>query len=149
MPENRLPAAPLRNSAMTALLGFDVWSMDGIDLPPGAEVALTFESVHAERRQGVFVATEGVLSIEGARSRAFNLWFDTAARPVRIRCEESTSGRTILYNIFEGETGQMSQGHTSGMLIEPLPGGGRRYRCCDVAPQPVFDRIVFSVQPTT
>jgi hypothetical protein len=31
VPTNRLPGAPMRNSAMTALMGFDVWFMDGVD----------------------------------------------------------------------------------------------------------------------
>jgi hypothetical protein len=94
MPENRLPAAPLRNSAMTALLGFDVWSMDGIDLPPGAEVALTFESVHAEPDRGR--STFGSIrprdpSVFGAKSPlAAEQSSTTSSRAKPGRCRKAT-----------------------------------------------------------
>jgi hypothetical protein len=143
-----LPPAPIRNKAMTKRLGFDVWHMDGIDISADDAFALTFESANSPRRQGVFIATEGLLIIDGVEARGFDLWYDTTPRPVLIRCRESSSGRAVLYNIFEREPGrQMSQAHTSGMLIEALPGGGQRYRCCDVATDPIFDRVVFTMQP--
>jgi hypothetical protein len=136
----------MRNTSLTAKLGRDVWYMDGLDMHPGQAIEVHIESTNAERRQGVRIATEGVLSTNGVSARAIELWADTAPRPTLISCRESTSGRLVLYNIFETQLGRMSQGHTSGMLIDTLPGGGRRYRCCDSAPEPVFDRLVFTVR---
>jgi hypothetical protein len=148
MATTRLPQAPIRNTPLTERLGFDVWHMYGIDVSPGEAIALAFESMNSPRRQGVFIGTEGLLSIDGVDARAFNLWYDTTPRPVVIRCRESSSGRAVVYNIFEREPGrQISQAHTSGMLVESLPGGGQRYRCCDLAREPSFDRVVFTVRP--
>jgi len=124
--------------------------MDGIDMSPGDAIELTFESTNSSRRQGVFIATEGLLTIAGTDARAFNLWADTTPNPLIIRCRESRSGVTVLYNIYERLPGQMmSQSYTSGMLIDPIPGGARRYRCRDVGSEPVFESLVFSIRPLT
>jgi hypothetical protein len=138
----------MRNSAMSKSLGFDIWYMDGIDMSAGEAIELTFESTNSPRRQGIFIATEGLLTIAATDARAFTLWADTAPTPLVIRCRESKSGTTVLYNIYEHPPGrEMSQSYTSGMLIDALPDGERRYRCCDVGSEPVFDRLVFSIHP--
>ena len=148
MPPNRLPPAPLRNSALTDRMGFDVWYMDAVQLKPGNGLKLWFESTNSPHRQGVFVATDGILTVADGTSGAFQLWADTAPRPVVIRCVETSLGKLVLYNIYQAAgRSPMSQALTSGMLIEQLAEGARRYRCCDVAAEPTFDRLVFSIRP--
>ena len=59
-----------------------------------------------------------------------------------------TSGSLVLYNIWDSGRGHRpfeSQSHTSGMLVETLPDGSRRYSCNDIGLEPDFSRLVFRV----
>jgi hypothetical protein len=133
---------------MTDRLGLDVWYTDAIQLKPGDGLELWFESTNSPHRQGVFLATEGVLAVADHTSRAFRLWADTAPRPVVIRCVETALGELVVHNVYQAAgRSPMSQAHTSGMLIEELAEGGRRYRCCDAGAEPTFDRLTFSIRP--
>jgi len=121
--------------------------IDSIVVVPGQRVALTFETVGPRWRQGVFLATNGQLMTANEASRALVLWSDTAPTTSLIEIAE-TDGRLVLYNVWDSGRGIRrfeSQSHTSGMLVEKLADGSRRYSCTDIGAVPDFGRLVFRI----
>lgn len=121
--------------------------IESLVVKPGQHVVLTFETIGPRWRQGVFLATDGRLVAGGESSRALVLWSDTAPASSLIEIAE-TAGRLVLYNIWDSGRGHRrfeSQSHTSGMLVENLPDGSRRYSCTDIGVEPDFSRLVFKV----
>lgn len=146
----RLPSNPVINTALQRQTGQPVLKMDALPLAAGTAWVLEFESAKSTWRQGVFVATDGELEVEGTRGDRFVLWADTAPPSVTITCRATRSGRLIIYNVWNSGRGiaeKESQRATSGMLREDLGDGAFRYRCQDVAPEPVFDRLTFRLRP--
>jgi hypothetical protein len=75
-----------------------------------------------------------------------DLWYDTAPTLVEITCE-STDGLIRIYNIWQSgrRPGVESQIHTSGMIVEALPDGSRRYRCNAIGVNPDFSKLIFRI----
>jgi len=74
---------------------------------------------------------------------------DTAPPAVEIACLE-TDGLIRIYNIWQSgrRPGVESQSQTSGMLVDLLPDGSRRYRCNDIGFDPDFSKLVFRISIT-
>jgi hypothetical protein len=87
-----------------------------------------------------------VLSANGVEAPQLDLWQDTAPPVVEVRCE-STDGLLRLYNIWQSGRGPgvESRSATSGMLVEVLEDGSRRYRCHDIGFDPDFDKLILRV----
>lgn len=121
--------------------------VESLPIEKGQRITLTFESVGPRWRQGVFLATNGLLAAADALSPAFVLWSDSAPTSSMIDIVE-TDGQLILYNIWDSGRGRgpfESQSATSGMFVEILEGGERRYSCTDIGVEPNFSRVVFRV----
>lgn len=87
-------------------------------------------------------------SADGERGERpeLDLWPDTAPSVVEIMCE-STDGFVRIYNIWQSgrRPGVESRSHTSGMVVDLLPDGSRRYRCNDIGFDPDFSKLVFRI----
>lgn len=122
----------------------DVWLIEAVPCRAGDIFTLTFESAAERWRQGVWLATDGVLRVSGQESAQFVLWHDTAPPSVRVDVLK-TDGLLRLYNVWDsgrGRSSHESQSATSGMLREAVE-GGYRYRCNDIGNDPSFTSLTF------
>jgi hypothetical protein len=121
--------------------------IEALPIVAGQQVLLRFDSAHSGWRQGVFMATAGMLATADTRSSQLILWNDTAPAETSIAVVE-TDGRLVLYNVWDSGRGRgrfESQSHTSGMIVEERPDGWLRYSCTDIGVEPDFGRLVFRV----
>lgn len=115
---------------------------------PGQRLRVVFEEVNAPWRQGMFIATEGSLTLADVTSRALVLWQDSAPPEVDIDVVES-NGTITIHNVWDSgrNLGRFeSQMATSGMLVERLEPHGWRYRCNDIGFNPDFKKLVVRVE---
>lgn len=118
-----------------------------LPITKGQRITLTFDTVGPRWRQGVFLATAGYLVAAGSSSPSLVLWSDSAPTESAIEVAD-TDGRLVLYNVWDSGRGRgpfESQSATSGMLVETLANGSRRYSCSDIGTEPDFGRLVFRV----
>lgn len=142
-----LPSAPVVNSALTSPAGEEVLLLDVVSVGSGAGFTITFEHVASDWRQGVWLGTDGVLEVGGVRSPQVVLWQDIAPASTHVRLLEG-SGELRLYNVWDSGRGiedHESQSATSGMVVEILERGARRYRCNDIGHDPSFETLVFTL----
>jgi hypothetical protein len=132
------------NRALTDALGYEVLKVEALSIRPGQVVKLEFDRVDSPWRQGIWVATEGRLRVGDIEASQFVIWTDTAPPQVVIECE-GTDGLLRLYNVWQSgrRPGVESQSATSGMVVEDLGGGGRRYSCNDIGTNPLFQTLIF------
>ncbi len=122
--------------------------IEAIEVQTGQTVRLTFESVNSAWRQGVWLATQGELSVAGTTSPQVVLWSDTAPAEVEI-VVQVTDGLMRLYNVWDSGRRRgpfESQSATSGMLVETMPDGSSRYSCNDIGTDAKFDKLVFRLR---
>lgn len=110
----------------------------------GERLALTFESVRSDLRQGVFMMIDGDIVIHGKPYGSADLWQDVEPQSMVMECR-TKRGALMLYNIWEEKGKRDSQSWASGMLTEELVRGWR-YRCHDFGPELVFDKLVFRLE---
>lgn len=140
---NALPSrtkSPVLNDA----LGREVLLIEALPLRPSQLVRLVFERVGSSRRQGVWVATDGVLRVGNVAAPQFVIWADTSPPEVEILCEQC-DGSLRFYNVWDSGRGRDSQSYSSGMAVEPLPDGSTRYWCSDFGLPPDFERLIFTI----
>lgn len=136
------------SSTLAGPSGTPALTIDSIPVRQGEQLAVTFDSVGPRWRQGVFLATNGVLSTAGSSGRSLVLWSDSVPKRSLIDVDE-TDGALVIYNVWDSgrRLGPFeSQSATSGMVVEELPGRSRRYSCNDIGSDPDFDRLVFTVR---
>jgi hypothetical protein len=127
--------------------GEPVVLIDALEVRSGQQLRITFENVASTWRQGMFLATEGMLVISGTSLPKFVLWQDSAPEVVTIDVVD-TSGTLILYNVWDSgrNLGKFeSQSATSGMIVKELPQASRRYWCNDIGSTPEFNKLVVRV----
>lgn len=128
--------------------GEPVFRVHIFSVRPGQRVRVVFEEVNAQWRQGLFVATEGSLAVNGGRSPSLILWHDNTPPEIEIEVVES-NGTITLYNIWDSgrKHGRFeSLKATSGMLVERIEDNGWRYRCNDIGIDPDFKKLVVRVE---
>lgn len=126
--------------------------IDTIAVPSGSRIELDFESVAPRWRQGVRLATAGEIHAHGWRSNGLHgsevvVWSDEHSG-LFIEAER-TDGSVSLHNVWSrGRAHPSTEARhaTSGMRVEVLPDGSRRYRCRDVGEDVDFDQLVFRVR---
>jgi hypothetical protein len=149
MGRRSLPGRTLSRSLVDPR-GREVVKIEALEIDPGQTITLSFEQVRSPWRQGVWVATEGVLRIADSAAAQFVLWADTSPPEVQILCEQ-TDGLLRFYNVWDSgrKRGPFeSQSHTSGMVVEVLEDGSRRYSCNDIGVEPDFEKFVFRIAIT-
>jgi len=109
----------------------------------GNLVRLSFEHTTSGCREGVWLATQGVLAVGAAHASQFNVWADTAPPVVEFSIVETT-GHLQFYNICDSGRGRQAQLPTMGMVAEPL-NGGTRYRCEDGRGEAMWNSLVFTI----
>lgn len=105
---------------------------------------LTFESKESPYRQGVWLKTDGFLTVNKVRSPSVQIWQDSAPKQFLFDCH-TADGRIYLYNIWDRGRGYESQSWTSGMLVDEIE-SGRRYRCNDIGLDTKFNKLVFRIE---
>lgn len=143
----RLPSERLLNPLLSESERKDIVLFDVRDVSAGAAIHLHFEDSNSPWRQGVWLATEGLLQVGNVHSPQLLLWTDTSPATVDIEVIE-TDGLLRLYNIWDSGRGygdRESQSATSGMIVEETVPGALRYSCNDVGASPAFDKLVFTI----
>lgn len=131
------------SSTLTNAERGDVVKIEVLPISAGDVVVVRFLGGLSTWRQGVLLATEGLLAVEGEVSPQVVLWTDTAPDEVSVTAMQ-TDGLLRLYNVWDSGRGLgpfESQSATSGMLVS-----GGTYRCSDIASDPAFDRLSFSIE---
>ena len=122
----------------------DVVLWDVMPIKHDQRLQLIFESVGNERSQGVRLATKPDIIFEGKAYAAVKFWYGGQPNPIELKCR-SRDGLLSIYNFFFDGHSEVSQTHTSGMLVEEIP-SGRRYRCNDYGLKATFDALVFRLE---
>lgn len=125
----------------------EVLLIETVTCSAGDRFSPTFESAQPRWRQGVWLAADGELVVNGQAASQVVLWRDTAPDNVQIEVASTGDGLMRLYNVWDSGRGRgrwESQSHTSGMVREAFS-DGYRYRCSDISPAPTFDALVFSL----
>jgi hypothetical protein len=126
----------------------EVVRIEALSLSVGQTIHVAFDEENSHWRQGVLLATEGVLVAPGeVASPQLVLWTDTAPGTVELQCR-ATDGLLRFYNVWDSGRGQKleSQSATSGMLVTELEDGWRRYECRDIDTEPDFSKLVFRLK---
>jgi len=148
-PRMRLPSKRMFNRHLTESTGQDVILFEVLEVSPGAVVHIEFVSESSPWPQGVWIAVEGMLSLDGDQRPQFVIWTSPDRRSAELAVLATEDGLLRLYNVWDrrgtGGAAWDSQGYTSGMLRTDLPDGTIEYRCNDSGADPAFDRLVFTV----
>jgi hypothetical protein len=125
----------------------DVVMIDVLSVVDGALIRVVFEAVDSPWRQGVWLATDGVLRVNDVESDQLTLWEDTAPGVVEIEIVE-TDGFLTFYNVWDSGRypHHESQSATSGMVVSDVGDGRSRYACNDIGYDPTFEKLVFTVE---
>ncbi len=126
-------------------LGREVVQIETLSLQAGQVIRFVFESTKSPRRQGVWLAVKGRLEVAGAVGDQIVLWSDTAPSLVKIKCLQS-AGMLHFYNIYNSgdHNGHKSLSYKSGMAVEDLGHGWKRYACNDFG-DPDSEKLVFRI----
>lgn len=122
--------------------------LDVVPVSTGDICRIGLESTNSAWRQGIWIGTQGLLRVNDVESAQIVIWRDSAPASVDIEVIES-DGNLRVYNIWDSGRGikdHESQSMTSGMIIDVLNDGTRRYRCNDIGYEPDFDKLVFTLQ---
>jgi hypothetical protein len=141
-----LPARVLSKS-VTGPNGNPAVKIEALAVPEGSILRIEFEEVNSSWRQGVFLATDGALTLAGAAADRLVIWADNA--PPELEMDVSSNeGVVIMYNVWDSGRGRgpfESQSATSGMFVEQLDSGALRYSCTDIGILPDFKKLIFRV----
>lgn len=142
----RKPPGRTRNDELSEAMGRDVVKIEALPIAVGQSARLVLEGSESPWRQGVRFVTDGVLRVAGVEAPQLDIWTDTAPPTVDVECVE-TDGLLRFYNIWQSgrRPGVESRSATSGMLVEDLGDGWRRYSCNDIGVEPNFEKLVFRV----
>ena len=137
------------NDELSAHLRREVVKLEALPIEPGQSVRVVVEGTNSLWRQGVRVATEGMMRSIAVAAPQLDIWPDTAPPVAEIVCD-STDGLVRIYNIWHSgrHPGIESLMDFSGMVLEVREDGWRQYSCTDTGWPPDFTKIVFRVLVT-
>jgi len=144
---NRLPGRTV-HPALTAQVGLEVVRIEAIPVSAGEVVQIRFERATSIRRQGVWLATEGVLEIGGEDRPQFVLWADGASTQIEVTIVK-TDGLIRFNNVYEFPPGSglhRSQMNGSGMIRRDRGDGWIEYACNDFGIGEGFEKLIFSIR---
>ena len=125
----------------------EVLLIEAVSCSTGDRFSLRFESFESRWRQGVWVAVDGEIAVNGHTAGQVVLWNDSAPAVTQIEVIATDDGLMRMYNVWDSGRGRgpwESRSHTSGMLRERSD-NGERYRCSDVNADPTFEALVFTL----
>jgi hypothetical protein len=138
-----MPSERVLNSRLSGPAHGEVIKIEAVEVVAGDVAVVRFLGSASPWRQGVWLGTEGYLEVAGKRMPQVVLWIDTSPGEVHLSIVQ-TDGVLRLYNVWDSGRGLgpfESQAATSGMVLD-----GGVYRCSDIATDPTFDRLEFSVE---
>lgn len=115
-----------------------------LDVENSQSIRVKFISCNSEFRQGIWIATDKGIEINGIIYPQVNLWQDTAPKEIILKCHTKV-GLLSFYNIWDDGDGRESQAHTSGMIVEQID-NVLIYHCNDYGIDTNFDKLVFSIE---
>ena len=141
----KLPARVLSSTLKTSN-GDPAIKIEGIKIAKGEKICIEFENFREGWRQGIWLATHGLLLAAGLNAPQLHLWTDTAPKHVEIEIIE-TDGLLRFYNIWDSHRGLApeSQSASSGMFTEQLGTGITRYRCNDIGLPATYSALTFQL----
>ncbi len=122
----------------------DVVLWDVQKIGDGQLIKVTFISKNSQYHQGIRLATDKGIEVNGQTYPSIMLWEHSAPKDVICKCF-TDDGLLSIYNIWDEGDGRESQAHSSGMLIEEN-GKTLTYRCNDYGFETNFDELVFSIE---
>lgn len=122
----------------------DVIKWDIQKITNGQILKITFVSKNSPKRQGVRIATDKGIEVNGEVFPSIQLWEDTAPKEVVCKCY-TEDGFLSIYNMWDKGKGPESQSHSSGMLIKE-DGNILVYQCNDIGFETNFDKLVFTIE---
>ncbi len=146
MNTTHLPSERVYNEAFAERGMADVVKLEVLPVQDGECLELVFEDAQSPWRQGVWMATDTFITVNGRDCGSITLWRDTAPEVVPMQCR-TTGGLLYLYNVWDRGRGCECQAWTSGMLVKETD-SGLRYRCNDIGFQTDFSRLVFQIRRT-
>jgi hypothetical protein len=122
----------------------DVIKWDVQKITDGQKIKIKIISTNSNKKQGIRIALDKGIEIQGNIYQSLQLWEDTIPEEVICTCH-TEDGLLSVYNMWDKGKGPDSQSHTSGMLLEEL-NNVLIYRCNDIGFETNFDKIVFTIE---
>jgi len=122
----------------------DVVKWDVQKVSNGQCIKVTFISKNSSKKQGIRLATDKGIEVNGQVYPSIQLWEDTVPKEVLCKCF-TEDGFLSIYNMWDKGKGSESQSHTSGMLIKEN-GNSLTYHCNDIGFETNFDKLVFTIE---
>jgi hypothetical protein len=124
-----------------------------VEVAPGDQLYLVFESVASPWKQGVQLQTDGVLQVDTERYRRGVVVFQHENEPeLSIRVVKTSSRLLWVWNVWDNRKepprATIAKDGNCGMLVERLP-NGFRYRCNDGFDDEDYDDLVFRLERGT
>jgi len=122
----------------------DVIKWDVQEITNEQTIKVTFISKNSPKKQGIRLATDKGIEVNGQVFPSIQLWDDTAPCEVTCTCY-TEDGCLNIYNMWDKGKGPESQSHSSGMLVT-VEGNVITYRCNDIGFETNFDKLVFTIK---
>lgn len=107
-------------------------------------IKVKFIETNSTNKQGIWIATDKGIEINGNLYSQINLWEDTAPKEVILKCYTDV-GLLSIYNIWDDGRGRNSQSYTSGMIIKEED-NVLYYHCNDYGFETDFNKLIFSIE---
>lgn len=108
------------------------------------KIKITFISKNSSKKQGIRLATDKGIEINGILYPSIQLWEDTSSKKVICKCYTKDECLSI-YNIWDKGNGPQSQSHTSGMIVIENS-NILTYNCNDIGFDTNFDKLIFTLE---
>ena len=122
----------------------DVIKWDVQKICNGQNIKVTFVSKNSPKKQGIRLATDKGIEVNGQIFQSIQLWDDTAPKEVCCKCY-TEDGCLSIYNMWDKGKGPESQSHSSGMLITETD-NIITYKCNDIGFETNFDKLIFTIE---
>jgi hypothetical protein len=128
-------------------MGEEAVLIEALPVREGQLVSWKLEDASKTRRHGVWLATDGLMSLVGTEADQFVVWIDTAPPKFDVRIIR-TDGLLRFYNVWasDRDPGHRSQSDYSAMLRRNRDDGWIEYSCSDFGAPASFVDLIFSVK---
>lgn len=122
----------------------DIVKWEVIKVKDGQSIKLTLISCISEHRQGIWLATDRGIEINGNVYSQVDIWQDSVPKEIIIKCHTNV-GLLSIYNIWDDGNGRESQAYSSGMKVIEKQ-NATIYKCNDYGFNTNFDKLIFSIE---
>lgn len=107
-------------------------------------IKVKFIETNSNNKQGIWIATDKGIEINGNLYPQINLWEDIVPKEIILKCYTDV-GLLRIYNIWDDGEGRDSQSYTSGMIIKEVD-NMLFYHCNDYGFKTNFNKLIFSIE---